>query len=102
MEPRAQGPQCDDRSYAGISRSHPARQSLEGIRLDYDGSPRARFRTEVGIIVRLAGPKAQRRFSPRSWRAHHGAGDHEKAADLVLNLNGSDEAETPISSGYRS
>jgi hypothetical protein len=65
---------------------------LRGIHLDYDGSDRARLRAEVGIIVCLAGPEAQRRFSPRSWRAHHGAGDHEKAADLVLSLNGSDEA----------
>ena len=51
---------------------------LRGIHLDYDGSSRARFRAEVGIIVCLAGPEAQRRFSPRSWRAHHGAGDHER------------------------
>ena len=64
---------------------------LRGIHLDYDGSDRARLRAEVGIIVCLAGPEAQRRFNPRSWRAHHGAGDHEKAADLVLNLNGPDE-----------
>jgi hypothetical protein len=65
---------------------------LRGIRLDYGGSDRARLRAEAGIIVCLAGPEAQRRHSPRSWRSYHGAGDHEKAADLVLSLNGSDEA----------
>ena len=41
---------------------------LRGIHLDCDGSVRARIRAEVGIIVCLAGPEAQRRFSPRSWR----------------------------------
>jgi hypothetical protein len=65
---------------------------LRGIHLDYDGSPRARLRAEAGIIVCLAGPEAQRRHSPRSWRSYHGARDHEKAADLAMSLNGSDEA----------
>jgi hypothetical protein len=65
---------------------------LQGIHLDYDGSPRARLRAEAAIVVCLAGPEAQRRFSPRSWRSFHGATDHELAADLAMSLNGSDEA----------
>jgi hypothetical protein len=67
---------------------------LRGIRLDYGESNRARLRAEVGIIVCLAGPEAQRRFSPRSWRSHHGATDHEMAVDLAMRLNGSDEASS--------
>jgi hypothetical protein len=67
---------------------------LRGIHLDYDGSDRARLRAEVGIIVCLAGPEAQRRFSPRSWRSYHGATDHEMAVDLAMSLNGSNEASS--------
>ena len=67
---------------------------LRGIHLDYDGSDRARLRAEAGIIVCLAGPEAQRRHSPRSWRSYHGATDLEKAVDLAMSLNGSDEASS--------
>ena len=65
---------------------------MRGIRLDCDGSNRARLRAESAIVVCLAGPEAQRRHSPRSWRSYHGARDHEKAVDLAMSLNGSDEA----------
>ena len=65
---------------------------LRGIHLDYDGSDRARLRAEADIVVCLAGPAAQRRHSPRSWRSWHGASDHERAADLAMRFNGSDEA----------
>ena len=67
---------------------------LRGIHLDYDGSDRARLRAEVGIIVCLAGPEAQWRFSPRSWRLYHGATDHEMAVDLAISINGSNEASS--------
>jgi hypothetical protein len=65
---------------------------LRGIRLDYDGSARARLRAELAIVVCLAGPEAQRRHSPRSWRAHHGDFDFRKAVDLASSFNSSNEA----------
>jgi hypothetical protein len=65
---------------------------LRGIHLDVDGSDRARLRAEKLIILALAGPEAQRRFNPRSWRAYHGAADHQQAVDIALSLNASEEA----------
>ena len=46
------------------------------------------------IVISLAGPIAQRRFNPRSWRHYHGQHDHETAADLALKINGRDEKAT--------
>ena len=66
---------------------------LRGIRLEWDASARARRRAESAIIVLLAGPEAQRRHSPRSWRSHHGDSDFKQAVDLASRFNGSDEAE---------
>jgi hypothetical protein len=65
---------------------------LYGVRLDYDGSDEARLRAEAAIVVLLAGPAAQRRHNPRSWRSWHGASDHERAVDLATSLNSSDRA----------
>jgi hypothetical protein len=65
---------------------------LEGIRLDIDGSDRARIRAEKAIIVALAGPAAQRRYNPRSLRSWHASSDHDWAAELALRLNNSSEA----------
>jgi hypothetical protein len=65
---------------------------LRGVRLDCDGSDRARRRAEADIVVLLAGPAAQRRHNPRSWRSCHGASDHERATDLAMRVNGSEEA----------
>jgi hypothetical protein len=65
---------------------------LRGIRLDINNSARGRQRAESTIIICLAGPAAQRRHSPRSWRSHHGAADHALAVDLALTMNGSAEA----------
>ncbi len=39
----------------------------------------------------LAGPIAQRRFSPRSVRRYHAHGDYEMATDLALRLGSSKE-----------
>jgi hypothetical protein len=47
-----------------------------------------RYRAESAIIVHLAGPEAQQRHSPRSWRSHHGASDFEHAFDVATGLNG--------------
>ncbi len=67
---------------------------LRGIRLDYDGSDRARMRAESAIIISLAGPAAQKRFNPRSWRSYHGASDFELVTDLALRLNGDGNTAT--------
>jgi len=65
------------------------RSPLAGIRLDFDGSDRARLRAESAIIVALAGPAAQRRYSPRSVRSWHASGDYELAGELAMRVNGS-------------
>jgi hypothetical protein len=65
---------------------------LRGIRFDGDTSARAREQAESAIIVRLAGPEAQRTHSPHSWRFRHGAADFKQAVDLASRFNGSDEA----------
>jgi hypothetical protein len=65
---------------------------LRGINLELDNSNRARLRSELLMMVLLAGPEAQRHYSPRSWRSCHGAYDLDKAADLALNFNGYEDA----------
>jgi hypothetical protein len=74
------------------SGSAESENPLRGIKLDIDGSDRARLRAEKWITVMLAGPTAQRLHNPRSWRHYHGASDRKVAVDLALNLNGSGEA----------
>jgi hypothetical protein len=53
---------------------------------EWDESPQVRVRGERLIRVSLAGMIAQRKFNPRSVRHYHGAGDHAKAADMILRL----------------
>jgi hypothetical protein len=65
---------------------------LSGIQLDFDGSDRARTRAERAIMICLAGPVAQRRFAPRSWRRWHGASDYVTAVDLARRINHSARA----------
>ena len=43
------------------------------------------------VVVCLAGPAAQRRFSRHSWRAYHGQSDHARAVNLASRLNEDDE-----------
>jgi hypothetical protein len=64
---------------------------LRGIRFNLSLA-RVRDRAESAIVVYLAGPEAQQRHSPRSWRSHHGASDFEHAIDVATGLNGSEEA----------
>jgi hypothetical protein len=47
---------------------------------------------EAEIVVLLAGPAAQRRFKPRSWRSYHGVSDHERAVDLAMAVCSSEIA----------
>ena len=65
---------------------------LRGINLELDNSNRARLRSELLMMVLLAGPEDQRQYSPRSWRSCHGGYDFGKAADLALNFNGYEDA----------
>ena len=65
---------------------------LRGINLENDGSDRARIRAEKAILISLAGPAAQRRYKPRSWRHHHGRADFECAAEIAIRICG--DAET--------
>ena len=75
--------------YAGIvEHSNP----LRGIDLGSDRSPLARLRAEDAIIVHLAGPAAQRRYKPRSYRSYHGKIDYERALGLAVAQNGPFEA----------
>jgi hypothetical protein len=62
---------------------------LRGIQLDIDGSDKARLRAERLIKICLAGPLAQRRFKPSSWRRGHGASDFDMAADVAMRVCGS-------------
>jgi hypothetical protein len=60
--------------------------------LEFDGSDHARNRVERAIMICLAGPIAQRRFAPRSWRHWHGGPDYATALDLALRINESPRA----------
>jgi hypothetical protein len=64
---------------------------LRGIRFNLSLA-RVRDRAESAIVVYLAGPEAQQRHNPRSWRAHHGASDFKQAFDLAMGLSTSGEA----------
>jgi hypothetical protein len=64
---------------------------LHGFQLDIDGSDEARLRLESLITICFAGPIAQKRYNPRSWRRAHGRWDYEKIAELALQVCGSDE-----------
>lgn len=70
------------------------RSPLRGIRLDLDGSDRARLRAERAIMICLAGPIAHRRHNPKAWRRTDGAGDEQLAGDLAIRVCGSDEQAT--------
>ncbi|HEY6701787.1 MAG TPA: hypothetical protein VI137_13415 [Pseudolabrys sp.] len=67
---------------------------LRGIRLDFDGSNRARLRAEEAIMIFLGGPIAERRAFPRSLRHWHTHGDYTKATDISGSVCGSTEEES--------
>lgn len=68
--------------------------SLVDAAREFDGTDHARNRVERAIMICLAGPIAQRRHAPRSWRHWHGADDRVTALDLALIVNGSRPAAT--------
>lgn len=73
-----------------VSRPSP----LRGIKLDIDGSDRARLRVERAIQICLAGPLAQQHYRRSSWRGYHGGSDFDTARDLALHVCGSGEQAT--------
>jgi ATP-dependent Zn protease len=66
------------------------KKPFHGINLEVDNSDRARLRVERNIIICFAGPSAQRKHQPRSWRTWHGQTDFETAVDLAGRVSGSD------------
>jgi hypothetical protein len=80
----------DEATFGRVRHQNP----LSGIRLDCDGSNRARLRAEKIIRMCLAGPAAQRKYRPRSSWVRGGSGDDgdfARALDLVTRISGSAE-----------
>jgi hypothetical protein len=63
-----------------------------GAKLGLGTSDGARLRAERAILVRLAGPAAQKRHAPRSWRKWHGESDLKQARDLASSVSSSPSA----------
>jgi len=74
--------------------THAPVLTARDIRRINEGSetPHTRDRMEKLAMVCLAGPMAQQRFKPRSWRDWHGASDFEHYGDIVLKLGGGGES----------
>jgi hypothetical protein len=68
------------------------KNALRGAKLGLDASDDARLRAERAILVRLAGPAAQKRHAPRSWRSRHGESDLKQALDLASTVSSSRSA----------
>jgi hypothetical protein len=62
---------------------------LRGIKLDTDGSDRARLRLEKAIKISYAGPLAQRKFNDNSWNKFHGKTDFSIIRELGARVCGS-------------
>ncbi len=54
-----------------------------GVNPEFDDSPKCQRRLENKALVCLAGPAAQRRFSPRGYRWVHGDTDYRHAVELL-------------------
>jgi hypothetical protein len=65
------------------------KNALRGAKLGLDTSEGARLRAERAILVRLAGPAAQKRHAPRSLRSRHGQSDLKQALDLASSVSSS-------------
>ena len=68
------------------------KNAVRGRKLGLGKSDHARLRAERAILVRLAGPAAQKRHAPRSWRSWHGESDLEQALDLASSVSSSPSA----------
>lgn len=67
----------DSQGRAGFS------NPLSTFQLDVEITTKSRWRMEKLVRVWLAGPEAQKRFNPRSWRRYHGEDDFKKAVDRI-------------------
>jgi hypothetical protein len=56
---------------------------LHGFQLDIDGSHEARLRVENVVTICFAGPIAQKRYNPRSWRERTANGITRKLQNWV-------------------
>ena len=63
---------------------------IDKTHLDSDVSDKTRVRAEKCIMIKLAGPLAQKRYSARSIRNYHASPDWLEAADFALRLYGSE------------
>ena len=64
---------------------------FRGGNVEFNESELTRSRVERAIIIRLAGPIAQKRYRRTSWRRWQGGADYAVAADLALRVCGSGE-----------
>jgi hypothetical protein len=62
---------------------------LHGIKLETDGSDRARLRLEKAIRICFAGWLAEKKFSNDHWDVSHGEYDNAKIEELCLRACGS-------------
>jgi hypothetical protein len=62
---------------------------VRGRQPEFSDSTRTHRQFENAIMVSIAGPIAQRRYSTRSYRGWQAASDHRKAVDLATARGGS-------------
>ena len=62
---------------------------IRGKYPETDNSDRMRLKLEKRAMIALAGPIAQKLFSPRSFRNYHASADFKAAVDMALLVNGS-------------
>jgi len=70
---------------------HSLRSYIGGMSRNLGRGPRAQRRAENLAFVCLAGPAAQRRFSPKSIRRYTSETDRRQAIDLLSRFTNSDE-----------
>ena len=63
---------------------------LPGISSSVGVSAGAERKANNAVMTYLAGPAAQRKFRPRSWRSQHGQADYDSATGFALWLNDGD------------
>jgi hypothetical protein len=64
---------------------------LHGCEIEGEDKPHHRLRMERLVLIALAGPAAERRFSPKGYRSYGGKGDLQFAFELVSKFVGTRE-----------
>lgn len=67
------------------------RNILHGCEIEGEDKPHHRLRMERLVLIALAGPAAERRFSPKGYRGYGGKGDLQFAFELVSKFVGTGE-----------